>query len=152
MDPMAKLGAALSFSFPTAGAVIVARAEVTSKALVEFAQGHPRMLAALTRISKVGPATEVVHTIAMCMIAAQMDIGKLDPAHPMGQLTGVSSIHFEMRENMRKAQEQSQPDPGGFGDFNITPPPGWDEPVTVADPRHPMFSFTAGPGAGLLNG
>lgn len=144
-DPMAKLGHAVAFTLPTVGAVIVARGEVTTNALVKFAAGHPRMLAALKRVSSVGPASEIVETLAMCLIAAQLDIGKLDPAHPIARITGVSDIYAEIHGLLQ--QEAAQQD-GGFGGFNIAPPPqypgdGYNEDGTWQAPP----SFSAGRGA-----
>jgi hypothetical protein len=153
LDPMAKLGQAVAFTLPTTGAVIIARSEETTKALVKFAEGHPKMLAALKRVSKVGPASEVIETIAMCLIAAQMDMGNLSVDHPLGKLTGVSAIHIEMVGHMyTQTAEQNHAD-AGFGNFNMTPPPaypgdGWSPDGTWAAP--PMFR--AGPGADVRHG
>lgn len=148
LDPMAKLGQAVSFTLPTMGAVIIARGEATTNALVKFAANHPKMLAALKRVSSVGPATELIETLAMCIIAAQMDIGRLDPGHPIGRITGVSDIYADIHGLLQ--QEQVNQD-GGFGNFNLGPPPqypgeGFASDGTWSAPP----SFAAGPGAGSL--
>jgi len=67
----------LAMTMPTAGTVISVRAEETSKALVKMAEKRPKMLAALKRMSEVGPAGEIVQTIIMVIIAAQIDAGRV---------------------------------------------------------------------------
>lgn len=147
-DPMTKLAAAVSFALPTTGAVIGHRAAVTSTALVRYAADKPRMLAALKRVSNVGPASELVETLAMVIIAAQLDIGKLDPNHPLPTLTGVSRIHTDIRGHIADVQREQQMAEtiASFG----APPPGWD-PMNFSDPANPMFSFQAGSGAAMRN-
>jgi hypothetical protein len=150
---MAKLGQAVAFTMPTVGAVIIARSEVTSKALVKFAEGHPKMMAALKRVSKVGPASEVIETIAMCLVAAQMDMGNLDVDHPLGKLTGVSAIHMEMMQHMYTEQAEQNATDAGFGNFNMPPPPSYPGDGFASDgtwSAPPMFR--AGPGADVRHG
>jgi len=36
----------------------------------------------------------------MCVIAAQLDMQRMDPAHPVAKLSGVSSIHEQMLAEM----------------------------------------------------
>lgn len=146
MLPMATLAKALSFTLPTVGAVILARGETTSRALVAYAQNHPKMLAALQAASNVGPAGEVIETIAMVIIAANLDLGKMDPANPVAQLTGVTAIYAEMHGYMQQPPPQSEdgdeeeaPPFGGFD--NITPAP----PAYIADGYNADGTFSAPP-------
>lgn len=148
--PIAHLAKALSFSLPTVGAVLIARGEATSKALVAFAQGHPKMLEALSRVGKVGPASELIETLAMCVIAANLDMGKMSPGNPVATLTGVSSIHMEINTHLYNNSGDGSPqveDSVGFS--NIPPPPvfpfheGFNDDGTFSSPP----PFVAGRGA-----
>jgi hypothetical protein len=149
LEPMAMLGQAVAFLSPTGGAVIVARGEVTTTALVKFAKGHPKMRAALANISKVTPAAELIQTVAMVLIAVQIDLGKLEPTAPFAVITGVSAIHSDMTQYM----EESQPGVQLGGQFEeMKPPPmfhgeGYNSDGTWEAPPN----FRAGPGAGIRN-
>lgn len=147
---MTKLGVAISFAMPTVGAVIGARADVTTTALVRFAADRPRMLATLRKISKAGPGSEIVETVAMCVIAAQLDTGRMSPDHPVGKLTGVSAMHLEIMGHIQAVQTEQAA--GLVPDFGMgtVPPPGWD-PRMMGDPTNPMFSFAAQAGASVRN-
>lgn len=145
-DPIAKLAVALAFQSPTAAGVLVSRGEATAKALVTIAETRPRMLAALKRVSQVGPASELAQTGVMLFIAIQMDIGRIPPEHPLAIATGVASLYAQTHP-----VETLEDNTGIFGNF--TPPPGFvDRPAGPTDPGHPLYSFTAGPGANSLLG
>lgn len=137
-DPIAKLATGLAFTMPTAAAVLIARGERTADALVAIAADHPRMLAALNKVAKVGPASDIAETLVMLFIAVNLDLGKLPPEHPIAVVTGVGKLYEQTHP---KTAEQT---------FNIPPPPDapFKEPpgrvFPLSDPRHPMYSFRAG--------
>lgn len=153
LTPIAMLARAVSFSLPTVGAVLIARGEVTAKGIVAFAQGHPKMLEALGKIGKVGPATEVAETVAMVIIAANLDLQKMHPSHPVAQLTGVSAIHEQMYGHMKEASQPSDesevPGPATPNDAfaDIQPPP----PDYIMDGFNPDGTYTA-PGGSFRAG
>lgn len=154
LEPMAMLGQAVSFMSPTGGAVIIARGEVTTTALVKFAKGHPKMLAALRNVSKVSPVAELIQTLAMVLIAVQVDLGTLDASAPMAKLTGVSEIHEEMMEFMGAGQNDGAAVFEGVGGQfeNLQPPPDYpgesfNDDGTWSAPA----AFRAGPSAGVRN-
>jgi hypothetical protein len=153
LEPLAMLGQAISFISPTGGAVIMARGEVTTAALVKFAKGHPKMRAALANISKVSPAAELVQTVAMVLIAVQIDFGKLEPNAPFAVLTGVTSIHTEMSGYMAEQEPGTiAPDQVGGQFENIKPPPmfhaeGFNADGTWQAPPN----FRAGAGSAVRN-
>lgn len=161
LTPIAMVARAVSFSLPTVGAVLIARGEVTAKGIVAFAQGHPKMLEALGKVGKVGPATEVAETVAMVIIAANVDLQKMHPEHPVAVLTGVSSIHHEIHGHMRQAQdEQTKESAEAPEDFtpndafaNIPPPPDYIMEGYNADGTYtaPGATFRAGQSAAMRN-
>lgn len=153
MEPMAMLGQAVSFMSPTGGAVIIARGENTTTALVKFAKGHPKMLAALRNVSKVSPAAELIQTLAMVIIAIQIDVGAAAPDTPIAQLSGVSAIHQQMVGFMTEQAPGAVAPGEGMGGFSdLKPPPlfhaeGYNEDGTWESPP----GFMAGPSAATLN-
>lgn len=161
LTPIAMVARAVSFSLPTVGAVLIARGEVTAKGIVAFAQGHPKMLEALGKVGKVGPATEVAETVAMVIIAANVDLQKMHPEHPVAVLTGVSSIHHEIHGHMQQAQrEQTKESAEAPEDFtpndafaNIPPPPDYIMEGYNADGTYsaPGGAFRAGQSAAMRN-
>lgn len=143
-DPIAKLAMGIAFQSPTAAAVLITRGDETAKALVAIAEKHPRMLAALQRVSQVGPASDLVQTGVMLVIALQLDMGRLQPSHPLASLTGVTAL-FEQTHAVEVQEDGS----GQFAMF--TPPPGFgDGPPGPDNPGHPFYSFRAGSGAQSL--
>jgi hypothetical protein len=152
LEPMAMLGQAVSFMSPTAGAVVIARGEATTTALVKFAKGHPKMLAALRSASKASPIAELAQTVAMIVIAFQLDLGAIQPTAPIAVLSGVSNIFSEMQEYTTPAGVMDNPPTVGGNFENISPPPlyhaeGYNDDGTWESPP----GFRAGPGAGIRN-
>lgn len=158
LKPTAMLAQAVGHMLPTVGAVIIARGEVTTNALVAFSDTHPKMRKALQSISSVAPGADLVQTLAMIVIAANIDLGRLDGDSPIAKLTGVGDIHEQI---MAKIMEQGpgvkmegprQESDGGFGDFNMPPPPtyfaeGYNDDGTFSAPP----AYMAGPGAAVRN-
>lgn len=143
-DPLAKVAMGIGFTMPTVAAVLVARGEATAQALVDVAAGHPKMLKALGRVSKVGPGTELVQTGIMIVVAAQIDVGRIPPDHPLAIPTGVNDLWAKMHP--QAAQQVTE-----MPNVNLVPPPGYGrtpaQGLTPNDPRHPMYGFAAGVGA-----
>lgn len=153
-EPIVIIGSMLAMTMPTAGTVVSVRAEETAKALVKMAEKRPKMLAALKRMSEVGPAGEIVQTIIMVVIAAQIDAERARPDSVIAQAVGVTPIWMELNQALQDVRsEMPEPSPmndGGFGNFDMPAPPdiaGYDEDGIFTAP--PMF--TAGKGAGSRN-
>ena len=149
---VAMFGQGAAFLFPTVGAVLITQCDVITGSLAKMAEGNPRLKAALTKTTAIGPSADLIKVVVMCVIAAQLDMQRMDPAHPVAKLSGVSSIHEAMLAEMG-IQGEAVDSEGGFGDFNITPPPpmypgdGYNPDGTWSAP--PMFS--AGSGADVRN-
>lgn len=137
LDPLAKLAQGLAFVAPTAAAVIVSRGEKVTNALVEIAKDKPRMLAALQRVSQIGPASDLVEFGFMMFIAIQLDSGHMPPTHPLAVVTGVNQLYARTHQTTETPAES-----GAMPTFTVPPPP------MPNDPRHPLFTFQAGRGAG----
>jgi len=150
-EPIVIIGSMLAMTMPTAGTVVSMRAEETAKALVKMAEKRPKMLAALKRMSEIGPAGELVQTVIMVIVAAQIDADRARPDSVIAQAVGVTPIWMELNQALAEVREEMPPPPeGGFGNFDMPPPPeyaGYDEDGIFSAP--PMF--TAGKGAGVRN-
>lgn len=157
LKPTAMLAQAVGHALPTVGAVIIARGEVTTNALVLFSESHPKMRKALQSISSVAPGADVVQTLAMIIIAANIDLGRMEGDSPIAKLTGVSDIHMDIMDKLIAVQPGVNMGPqaesnGGFGDFTMDPPPmyfaeGYNADGTFSAPP----AFMAGPGAAVRN-
>jgi len=91
--PYAMLASGLSFGAPTVAAVMMQRGEKTVDAFLAIAKEHPKMLTALKKASKMGPATELATTVVQIGIAAALDFGKLPPEHPMAVTMGITELY-----------------------------------------------------------
>lgn len=122
--PIAMFAQGISMALPTAGAVLIAEGERTSKAIVAFAATRPKMLAALQRGAQVGPSVELARIGASFILAAAIDLNRMPPDHPAARLTGVTRIYAEMHQHMQQAEEPPPPDPmtGGFDNIQKAPP------------------------------
>ena len=108
-DPITKLATAVMFAAPTVACVLIERGESTARALVAIAEDHPRMLAALENVSKVGPITDLAETALCLLIAASLDTGRMPPEHPLAVVTGNSARYMKMHPE--KLTEQPAPFP-----------------------------------------
>lgn len=141
-QPIAQVAMGLAFTSPTAAKVLIERGESTAKSLVAIAEKHPRMLAALQRVSQIGPATDLAQTFLMLIIALQMDLGRIPVEHPLANATGVAHLYMQTHIVEENAD--------GSVSFPVfSPPPGFGTP-SVTDPSHPRYSFTAKQGAGTI--
>ncbi len=145
VNPIAKVAVALSFTMPTVSAVLIERGEATANALVGIAGGHPKMLKALERATKVGPATDLVETGLMIGIAFALDTRRIQPEAPLAVITGVGALH---RKVTGQPMDDGSPTTQGAVPVDLTPPPFTtsDPPGDIRDPRNPVYSFVANGG------
>jgi hypothetical protein len=139
LNPIAKFAKGLAFVAPTVSAVLLDRGESTARALVGIAANHPRMLAALRSTTQVGDGAELLETALAAGIALALDFGRMPPTHPLAVLTGTAALYHQIHP-------EHAPDSAPYAGNGHPPGP---PPMTMpTDPRHPMYSFTAPPGAG----
>lgn len=105
---------AFAMTLPTVSAVMLTRGEQTMTALVGIAGNNPRMLAALKKASKVGPAMELGRTVAEILVAASLDSGRMPPEHPMAILLGVADLYRQVHPDMPVPGGPSSPPGNGF--------------------------------------
>ena len=94
--PWATISFAASQAVPLVSAVMLERGEVTMKALVEIASGHPKMLNALKRAARVGPASELVQTGAMLLLAIAIETGRVPHDAMIAQKTGLTDLYAQV--------------------------------------------------------
>lgn len=112
LNPWAKAIKAVAYPMPTLAAVMTQQGESTMNALVSLAS--PKMKAALAKAARIGPGADLIESVAMMIIAAAMDIGKVPPNSPLAVLSGVQSFfdytHPETSESQTFAAPQAVPD------------------------------------------
>ena len=113
--PYATLSAGLALTAPTAAGVLMARGEKTVEAVVSLAAGNPRMLAALQKAAKVGPATEILQTLLMVGVAGAMDFGRIPPDNPLAAVMGISEIYAQRHPETPMPPQGMAPDGMMFG-------------------------------------
>lgn len=126
LNPWAKLAKTLMWGAPTVAAVMMDGGERTVDAIVSIASEHPRMLAALQKVSKIGPATDLADMALSIVVAAFLDFGRIPPEHPLATLSGVASLYYQVRQPV---EEDTPPEPGNGYVMSVppgfTPPPGF---------------------------
>lgn len=93
--PWAGVTMAVSGALPLTGAVLEQRGEPTVKALIDLSKDHPKMRAALNKISKVGPASELVQTGALVLIAVAMETGRLPADNMVSRKMGMTDLFYQ---------------------------------------------------------
>lgn len=119
LGPWAVVIKALAMPLPTVSAVMSARAEKTTTAVVSLAS--PKLKEKLAKVSKLGPGTELGETVIMMLVAGFLDIGKLDPDTPLTMLTGVREYfdmtHEKVEETPSNVHNFPGATPSGFVPF-----------------------------------
>lgn len=114
--PWATLTTLASGPLPMTASVMAMRGEPTMSALVQMAQGHPKMLAALEKVGKVGPASELIQTGALLLLAVAVETGRLPVDHPVSERSGMADLYRSTHHNDAGSVADA---PSAFG-----PPPG----------------------------
>ena len=122
--PWATVAIAVSQPLPLLGAVMTVRGEPTIDALIGLAADHPKMMAALKTAAKAGPASELLQTGALMMIAAAIELGRIKPDMGVAQATGLTSMYYELHPD-QIPQEDNPPE------FPFTAP-GMEYPANAA--------------------
>lgn len=108
--PWGTVALAASQAVPLVSAVMIERGEPTMKALVEIASGHPKMLGALKKAAKAGPASEIFQTGAMLLLATAIETGRIPPDVGLAQRTGMTDLYYEVHPD-RVPDTAEQPVP-----------------------------------------
>lgn len=111
--PWATLTTLASGPLPMTASIMAMRGEPTISALVQMAHGHPKMMAALERVGKVGPASELVQTGTLLLLAIAVETGRLPVDHPISVRSGMADLY-----------QQTHPDTADIGNTSFQPPPG----------------------------
>lgn len=103
--PWATVALAVSQPLPLVGAVMTVRGEPTIDALLSLAADHPKMMAALKTAAKAGPASELLQTGALMLMAAMIEIGRIKPDVGVAQATGLTGMYYEIHPDQAPEQE-----------------------------------------------
>lgn len=127
--PWATIAAIVSQPLPLVGAVMLTRGEATTKAMVSLAKGHPKMLAALNKVAKAGPASELVQTGALMLAAVAIETGRIPADSSFAQRLAINEdgvsltdAYYQLHPD-RLPQEENPDFPfGGVPDNPLVPP------------------------------
>ena len=134
---------------PTVSLVLTERGEMTADAIVALCKDRPAMLAAIQRVSKVGPVVVVVQTGFQVVAAATLDLGRAPINNPLAMMTGVTEKYMQTHPNATVPVPPGVMPPFTGGGSNGVPPfESRPQPETMADPGHARYAFAghAGPG------
>lgn len=107
--PWAGIALMVSQPMPLLGAVMTVRGEPTVDALLNLAADHPKMMAALKTAAKAGPASELLQTGALMMVAAAIELGRIKPDMGIAQASGLTAMYYELHPELsEEVQEQSE--------------------------------------------
>lgn len=120
--PWATIAAGVAMTAPTLSAVMLMRGEKTMDSVVSLASGHPRMMQALQKASKAGPAAELVQTGFMMVLAAGLDFGRIPPEHPMAIATGLTDVYAQTHQPVEENPVNGYPMPPGMSGMGQASP------------------------------
>jgi hypothetical protein len=115
LGPWALIVKGLAIPMPTLAGVLAERGEQTTQGIVALAS--PKMKEALAKASKIGPGADLLETIAMAVVAALIDVHKIDPDSFIVDATGVRKA-FDATHKLDEAAMAAEtpgfaPFPGG---------------------------------------
>ncbi|MGH7238511.1 MAG: hypothetical protein ACREHG_00440, partial [Candidatus Saccharimonadales bacterium] len=97
-EPLAGVILASRAILPTVALVLADRSEKTTRAIVDLARDKPKLRKALEKAAKIGPASELVQTAAYVVLAALLDLGKLDITHPLAAASPVAPLYYSIHD------------------------------------------------------
>lgn len=77
---------------PTVSGVLIHRAERTVDGIVKLASGHPRVMKALRTSAKFTNGADVLQTVFLVVVAAAIDLGRIDVSSPLLDTLGDVTI------------------------------------------------------------
>lgn len=77
---------------PTLAGVLIARAEVAVSGMMQLSKGHPRVQKMLQKSASASKIADLMSTIAMVVIAAMVDFGRLPLESPLLDRLGYADI------------------------------------------------------------
>lgn len=86
---------------PTVAGVLIARAEVAVQGMMSLAKGHPRVAKILQKTASASKVADLMSTLAMVVIAAMVDFGRIPLDSPVLDRLGYADI---VRDEKGKAQ------------------------------------------------
>lgn len=90
---------------PTVAGVLIARAEVAVEGMMSLAKGHPRVQKILQRTASASKVADLMSTIAMVVIAAMVDFGRIPLESPILDRLGYADI---VRDEKGKAKRDPE--------------------------------------------
>lgn len=156
LEPYVELAADIAIVAPTVSGVLIVRAEKTVDGLVDLAAGHPRVLNALKKASNVGKGAALIETLLLVLVAAAVDLGRLDPRSPLLDRFGHSEVVkdekgqpvkegqriLKSRTTLREIYNATHSEEEQVDSFGPPPPPdmGVDRPWDVTTGTAPTRS------------
>lgn len=134
---------------PTVSGVLIHRAERTVDGIVKLASGHPRVMKALRTSAKFTNGADILQTVFLVVVAAAIDLGRIDVASPLldtlgdvqiakgpdgralrdpaGRIVKERMTLRDIYETMHGDSGTPMPEPAS----PFTPPPSFGGPMTV---------------------
>lgn len=101
LESTVSLASDISAVAPTVAGVLIARAEVAVEGMMSLAKGRPRVQKILARTASASKVADLMSTIAMVVIAAMVDFGRIPLDSPVLDRLGYADI---VRDEKGKAQ------------------------------------------------
>lgn len=122
--PWAGITTAVSAALPMTGFVLENRGEPTVKALVDWSADHPKMKAALKTVAKAGPASELVQTFALVMMAVAMETGRIPVDNTLARRLQMTDMFYEFHPDRAPEGYAESRAAAPNTDTPFTAPPG----------------------------
>jgi len=106
LESTVSLASDISAVMPTVAGVLIARAEVAVQGMMGLAKGHPRVQKFLQKGASASKIADLMSTVAMVVIAAMVDIGRISIDSPILDRIGYADIVRDDKGKARKDPER----------------------------------------------
>jgi len=108
--PVATLTTILSMAVPMTAHVMKGQAHSMVTAGLALAAPHPKMMAALEKVAKVGPASDLATGFALIGITLAVELGRMPHDNPLARSLGITDLYdqFYQPQDAQQAQQAQQ--------------------------------------------
>ncbi len=116
--PIATLSKILGMAVPMTAHVMQGQAHPMVTAAVALAAPHPKMMAALEKVAKVGPASDLATGLALIGLTLAVEIGRVPHTNPLARSLGITELYDQFYQPAEGPTIPSQGQPPSYEGFS----------------------------------
>lgn len=118
--PYATTTTLLSMALPMTAEVMKGQGHKLVSSAVQLCAPHPKMMKALEKAAKIGPASDLVTSFLLLLLTAMVEVGRMPADNPIARSVGITDLYQQFygeQEELAPNIPTQGPPPGfTFGD------------------------------------